>query len=506
LGDGKPRLLIFIVAYNAETTIRNVLTRIPPTLNDHYSTEVLIIDDASGDQTFEKGHAAGAEGVLPFKLTVLRNPVNQGYGGNQKIGFHYAIERGFDIVALVHGDGQYAPEMLPDLVRPLVLGEADAVFGSRMMVAGAARRGGMPFYKLVGNRILTIFQNAILGRALSEFHSGYRLYTTAALRRIPFHLNSNIFHFDTEIIIQMMFARLRIKEIPIPTYYGDEICYVNGLRYAWDVVKTTLRARAQAMSLFYDPKYDCAPADTSQYQAKLNFDSPHTRVLEIVPPGEHVLDMGCADAYVATALSDRGCRVTGVDLKAPPPEARLERFIRGNIDDEHLPIAFGDYDYVLMLDVIEHLGAPEAFVERMRIAAGQKPDLRIVVSTGNIGFIIARLTHLLGLFNYGKRGLLDLTHKRLFTFGTLRQLFEQNGFVVESEYGIPAPFPLAIGDNVWSRMLLAFNRGLIRLRRQLFSYQIFLVVRPVPSLEWLLARAEEASSARAARAETQNAA
>jgi hypothetical protein len=142
----------------------------------------------------------------------------------------------------------------------------------------------------------------------------------------------------------------------------------------------------------------------------------------------------------------------------------------------------------------------------MRIAAGQKPDLRIVVSTGNIGFIIARLTHLLGLFNYGKRGLLDLTHKRLFTFGTLRQLFEQNGFVVESEYGIPAPFPLAIGDNVWSRMLLAFNRGLIRLRRQLFSYQIFLVVRPVPSLEWLLARAEEASSARAARAETQNAA
>lgn len=503
-GARKPRVLIFIVAYNAETTIRDVLTRIPAALAQDYDTEILIIDDASRDRTFEAGRSVEAEGVLPFKLTVLCNPVNQGYGGNQKIGFHYAIERGFDVVALVHGDGQYAPEMLPDLLKPLVADEADAVFGSRMMVAGAARRGGMPLYKLLGNRILTGLQNWLLGSSLSEFHSGYRLYTTAALRRIPFHFNANVFHFDTEIIIQLLFARLRIREIPIPTYYGDEICHVNGLRYAWDVVKTTLRARAQAMFLFYDPKFDCMPSGASPYQAKLNFDSPHKRAIEIVGAGQRVLDLGCADGHVATALTEKGCRVTGVDLGPPAPAARLERFVRWNLDDRKLPVDCTEYDYVLMLDVIEHLAEPEAFVEWLRVAAARTPSVRIIVSTGNIGFAVARFTHLLGQFNYGKRGILDLTHKRLFTFGTLRQLFEQNGFIIEEESGIPAPYPLAIGDNIASRALLAVNRVLISLRRQIFSYQIFLVIRPRPSLEWLLAQAEEVSAARAVQAELQD--
>ena len=111
---------------------------------------------------------------------MLVNPENQGYGGNQKIGFHYAIESGFDVVALVHGDGQYAPECLPELVAPVVRGEADLVMGSRML-GGGAREGGMPLYKLVGNRMLTSVQNAALRSRLSEFHSGYRVYSVPAL-------------------------------------------------------------------------------------------------------------------------------------------------------------------------------------------------------------------------------------------------------------------------------------------------------------------------------------
>ena len=125
----------------------------------------------------------------------LFNPLNQGYGGNQKIGYHYAISRNFDFVALLHGDGQYAPEVLPDLVRPLKEGRADAVFGSRMMKAGDALRGGMPRYKYVGNRILTNLQNQILGMKLSEFHSGYRVYSVKAISAVPFHRNTNDFHF-----------------------------------------------------------------------------------------------------------------------------------------------------------------------------------------------------------------------------------------------------------------------------------------------------------------------
>src|ERR1700680_1472944 len=130
--SAKPRLLVFIVAYHAETTIRQVLRRIPIELGAEYDVEILIIDDGSSDQTFRESARADAVG-LSFKGTILFIQGNPGYGGNQKIGYHYAISFGFDFVALLHGDGQYAPEMLPDLVRPLKEGRADAVFGSRVV-------------------------------------------------------------------------------------------------------------------------------------------------------------------------------------------------------------------------------------------------------------------------------------------------------------------------------------------------------------------------------------
>jgi len=190
INQSKPRLLIFIVAYHAESTIASVLSRIPKNILDDYEAEVLIIDDASKDQTFEIGLKIAKDGNLPFPVHVLFNPVNQRYGGNQKIGYHYAIENGFDFVALVHGDGQYAPECLGELLEPLASGSADAVFGSRMLTRGQALKGGMPLYKFIGNKILTTFENYMLKSTLSEFHSGYRLYSTKALQKVPFDLNT----------------------------------------------------------------------------------------------------------------------------------------------------------------------------------------------------------------------------------------------------------------------------------------------------------------------------
>ena len=177
----KFRVLIFIVAYNAERTIERVLARIPASLAEQFEVEILAIDDSSADRTFEIGQKIKAAGSLPFPLHVLFNPKNQGYGGNQKIGYHYAIKNGFDFVALLHGDGQYAPEALPGLLMPLSRGEADAVFGSRLLSQGAALKGGMPLYKFVGNRILSWFQNRLL-RTSSERVS-FRL--SGLLRRRP---------------------------------------------------------------------------------------------------------------------------------------------------------------------------------------------------------------------------------------------------------------------------------------------------------------------------------
>ena len=179
----KQRLLIFVIAYYAEDTLRWVLERIPPETFDQYDCEILVVDDASEDRTFAIGREY-KEHHPEIRMMVLRNEHNQGYGGNQKVGYAYAIAEKFDFVAMLHGDGQYAPEELPRLMKPLASGQADAVFGSRMMETFGALKGGMPLYKFVGNRILTRAQNALLGTAFTEFHSGYRIYAVEALKKI----------------------------------------------------------------------------------------------------------------------------------------------------------------------------------------------------------------------------------------------------------------------------------------------------------------------------------
>ena len=495
--SSKPRLLIFIVAYHAASTISSVLARIPHSLIDKYHIEVLIIDDASKDQTFEIGLKIAKDGNLPFQVHVLFNPVNQGYGGNQKIGYHYAIENKFDFVALVHGDGQYAPECLGELLQPLVNGSADAVFGSRMLTGGQALKGGMPLYKYVGNKILTSFENRMLKSNLSEFHSGYRLYSIKALEQVPFDLNTNDFHFDTEIIIQFIFSGLRIAELPIPTYYGDEICRVNGMKYAWDVVIAVIKSKAQAMGLFYSPNFDCAPKGNDHYELKLGYKSPHSEILHHISPNSRVLDLGCAGGYIGKLLKEKlGCTVTGVDYFDLAPGITLDEFIKYDLNKGVPDIDLSRFDYVVMLDVIEHLNSPESFIKSLHKGLDQNPEAIIIASSGNIGFAIPRLMLLMGQFNYGKRGILDLTHTRLFTFSSFRRLFTQNGFQVNFVAGIPGPFPLAIGENFISRLLITLNTIGIRLSKGLFSYQIFIISKTLPSLAYLLSHSIEQSKIR----------
>jgi glycosyltransferase involved in cell wall biosynthesis len=491
----KHRVLVFIVAYNAAKTIAQVIRRIPVSLLEPYEVDVLIIDDASKDETFEKSYETSKQ-ALPFKVHTIFNPVNQGYGGNQKLGYHYAMQNGYDFVALIHGDGQYAPECLPELLEPLRTGEAGAVFGSRMLTRAGALKGGMPLYKYVGNRILTWIENRFLNENLSEFHSGYRVYALRSLAAIPFDRNSNGFHFDTEIIIQLLIARQRIVELPIPTYYGDEICHVNGLQYAWKVVMATMKASLQEKGIFYDRKFDCAEPGSSWYVPKLSFRSPHSLAIKQVPDGSRVLDIGCAGGYLAAALTkEKHCVVDGID-GFPSVEPSLCAFYEHDLNRGLPELKYENYEYLLMLDVIEHLARPEAFLEELRRALKLNPQAEVIISTANIGFVIPRLMLLVGQFNYGTRGILDMTHTRLFTFGSFKRAISQAGFDIVEVIGVPAPFPLALGDNWFSRFLVKENQLLIRLARGLFSYQIYVRMKPQPSLEYLLKTASEHSERR----------
>ena len=231
---------ILVVAYNAESTIESTLSRIPKyfVANIH---SILISDDKSKDLTSLKASNYARSSELPIEIVV--QPINLGYGGNQKFGYSWAIRNDWEIVVLLHADGQYAPEFIAQIIDPLITNNADAVFGSRMINKKDALRGGMPKYKWIGNQILTFIQNKLTKQNFSEWHSGYRAYKVGALKEINLGSLSNGFRFDTQIILQLLAANKRIVEIPIPTFYGDEVSHVNGIEYAREIIWDTLRHR-----------------------------------------------------------------------------------------------------------------------------------------------------------------------------------------------------------------------------------------------------------------------
>lgn len=487
----RQKLLIFVIAYYAESTLWRVLERIPAALFSEFDCEILVVDDASDDRTFLIG-SEYRQANPHIAVTVLRNEYNQGYGGNQKVGYTYAQAEGFDFVAMVHGDGQYAPEALPQLLAPLVSGEADAVFGSRMLERFGALRGGMPLYKFVGNRILSTLQNALLRTSLSEFHSGYRIYSVQALAKIPYQLNSNDYHFDTEIIIQLLNSRARITELPIPTYYGNEICRVNGMKYAKNVVWATMQSVAHRAGLLYQRRFDADQSGNAHYDLKLGYPSSHTYALDAVAPGAHVLDIGSGPGGLAVELTKKGCSVTVVDRHLPasvPDGIAVE--VRDLDDNQAIGVV--GHDTLLLLDVIEHLKDPEQFLERLREGFDYEPR-RLILTTPNIAFVAQRVMLLLGQFNYGKTGILDRTHKRLFTFRSIRHLLRDAGFKIKTIKGVPAPFPKVLGQGTLGKLAIDGNLLLIRLSKTLFSYQIYVVAETTPSARFVLENAKQQSS------------
>lgn len=486
-----PRLLVFIPAYNATTTIEWVIDRIPRELSQHFEVHVLVIDDASADDTGLKAQAHLERSVLPFGYTVLVNPENRGYGGNQKLGYTFAIENGYDFVVMVHGDGQYPPEAIEAVVAPLEDPAVVACFGSRFLRPDGAREGGMPLYKRIANRFLTSVQNRVLGTSLSEFHSGFRAYSVSALSRVPFALNSDDFHFDTEIIIQIARLGGEIAEIDIPTYYGDEVCYVNGPLYGLNVLGQTVRAEVHDRGMFYEAKYDVGEEQPHEhrYVPKTDFTSPTTLAAERIGVGHRVLDVGSGAGGIADLLGDR-CEVYGIDVVEPANIDRFAGFWTQNLDtDMTFPEELPAVDTIVLLDVIEHLRDPEGFVRELAAYCERVETVRTVIaSTGNIGFGVIRAALLLGQFNYGSRGILDRTHTRLFTYGSFRRLFRHVGFRVVSAKGVPVPFPLAIKNPTIARAAMKINEWLIRLRMSLFAYQIFLeLAPPVPQSRLLKA-------------------
>lgn len=441
-GNRGKRIGILIVAYNALTTLSQVLKRITPEVWRNVE-QVVVFDDASQDATFELAVGIQAMTKLP-KLHVLKHRKNLGYGGNQKAGYRYFIDQGFDIVVLLHGDGQYAPELLSHMYAPLVRGEADAVFGSRMMKDfGGPLKGGMPLYKFLGNRLLTTFENRALGLNLTEFHSGYRAYNLHALSQIKLDNLTDDFHFDTEIIIKLHHQNYRILEVPIPTFYGDEICYVNGLKYAKAILRAVYRYTETSRAVRSYPEYE---EYFVPYAIKRSRYSSHYYAFRLVGGNQNVLEIGCSDGAFGTELVRAGNLVTGLD-RSPKvlPGAGYKSVIEADPESGLRCISREsgqEFDRIVMLDVLEHLREPDKLLHDLRTRLASRGKL--IVSVPNAVNATVRLMMLFGRFSYSDRGILDWSHLRFFTRKTIQKLLEENGYRVTGRHYTVIPIERVI--------------------------------------------------------------
>jgi glycosyltransferase involved in cell wall biosynthesis len=247
-GKGDAKVIVVMPARNAAKTLEATFDGIPKAWVD----EIILVDDSSTDDTVELARK------LP--LHVVWHPHNVGYGGNQKTCYLQALQRDADIVVMLHPDGQYEPTLIPQMVTPILLGEADLVLGSRLAEPGMARAGGMPLYKYVANRALTAVENRLLGTHLSEMHTGYRAYSRRLLLQVPFLRNALDFSFDSEMLMQSIHLGFRVAEVPARTRYFDDASSISlrpsvvyGVKTLWAGARLVLHRNGILRSRKFEP-------------------------------------------------------------------------------------------------------------------------------------------------------------------------------------------------------------------------------------------------------------
>lgn len=241
------KVVVVLPAYNAAKTLEQTYSEIPFDIVD----EVVLVDDASKDTTVEVAHSLGIHHII-------RHEQNKGYGGNQKTCYKKALEIGADIVIMLHPDYQYTPALIPSMVHLIANEVFPVVLGSRILGNGALA-GGMPLYKYIANRFLTLTQNILVNQKLSEYHTGYRAFSKEVLEAIPLHKNSDDFIFDNQMLSQIIYKRFPIGEITCPTKYFDDASSINFKRsvtYGLGVLSTSFKHFLQRVGLATFSIYD----------------------------------------------------------------------------------------------------------------------------------------------------------------------------------------------------------------------------------------------------------
>ncbi|HTA91279.1 MAG TPA: bifunctional glycosyltransferase/class I SAM-dependent methyltransferase [Polyangiaceae bacterium] len=459
-----PRIALLIVQVGTAESLEQVWSRVPESVRPQVA-EVMIFD---GSTQRDAGWVKSEQSLLQAEteLSVFRGGGDLGRGGAQILGFKRAIARGYDIVVVLRGDGHDAPEALPELLSPLESGAADAVFGSQVLRGGGFSHGATAL-EAFGDRALSRFESLMLGTSLSELNPGYRLYARRALERVPFEKNSRRAQFDTQIIIQLRGAGLRILEKPVAVQERAERGLSSGLQYAAQVLKSVVDYELHEFGLRHHPEYVVPPAHTMKHGAL----SSHSQLLELVGfEPRRILDIGCGPGELGHVLRERGHYVFGVDWS--PPRFALDAFVQADIS-HGLPSSIdGNFDIVLLADVLEHMIEPM----KLLLAAKQRlsPGGSLLVSLPNAVHWSMRAQLAAGRFDYTNKGLLDRGHLRFFTRNSALRMFRDAGLEVRTSRSTPVPWenvlPRALGSTVRDKAEKV-DHFLTRLRPNLFAYQ-----------------------------------
>ncbi len=493
--SGSTRALGLIVVGDIGGDLETLLSSVVREYADNPRWHFLYVDGASSSIS---GQAAARwlEADRISNADILNSPISQGQGGYQKLGFRYAIEAGFDLVVKLSGDVQTASKLLTCFLEVFERTGADVILGSPTPEPTETSSDAVSYDRDLGSRALTFLQALITGRRLGDYQSRIRAYSTDFLRSIPFEINTNDRHFDTEILLQAINAGADVEEVDVPLQRRGSTGRGRGFKYAVNELRTTIAYRMHRFGMLCSLKYRQLGSNRYRDKTWVPFSS-HARALEVVRRAgpRSLLDIGCGPGHVAKLCEAMGVRVTGIDRESPLPGS-VSDFHQWDLDRTPLPVDALAFDMVLILDVIEHLANPEDFLVSLRNAsdrsASEEPT-RVVITTPNVAFASIRLNLLLGRFNYAERGILDITHKRLFTRRSLLSTLEDCGYRAEWIGGIGAPFDAVMGGRI-GRFLGIVSGALARLWPAMFAFQFLVVCRPLPGVRQLLSESRRVSA------------
>lgn len=485
----RQRVLVAVIPADDGDAL-SLLRRMPASLLARDSVEFLSFADPSADKAQDELWS-WIERHGRHRFTVLHRPEDRGHGVCCKLACLAGIRNGDDFVVLVRSDAVCSPGVLVDMLDLRSRAGADIVLASSGG-AGAVTGVGDPASVPVRSPLLARVLSRLTGVPLDGFPLIALGCSTALLESVPFESNTDGALFEFELLLQAAHCGEQSAQAQVRVAPGPVAGTTSGLADACRALCTALRFRLHRIGVFCLLKY--RSRHPSRYEDKTDsLYTSHLMALDVVRQRQpsRLLDIGCGPGFVARRCEQLGVEVTGMDVVEPASGMMMTHFVWADLEKAELPVRLGDYDMALLLDVIEHLAEPEDFLFALRDTLspelGHQAGPLLVLTTPNVAFVGIRVNLLFGRFSYAERGILDITHRRLFTRSSLLRALRDCGYAIERVVPVAVPFEAVIGGRL-GRVLGIVGRTLAGVWPTMFAFQFMVLCRPRVGYRQLLDR------------------